>query len=582
MEEWAKLADKIVDTDVLIIGSEGAGARAAIEAAKYNVKVAVTTKGFMAKSGATLTAGTDIDVDSKSIREVIGMEGDPRDSKKLFFEDVIIEGVYVNNQMILERHVEDAPIRVKELIDWGMKVWGPTLAPGHRYPRGIYSTGVEVMKALKSVVSKLKDKVQVIENTMVTDLLTDNGKIAGAVGLDILSGKFVVFRAKAVIMATGGAQRIYPYTTAPEELTGDGQAMAYRAGVALKDMEFVQFLTSTFAYPPVTTQSVNPYLVCGVWLLNNRGDRFMRHWDPEHLESSTRDVVAAAIMNEILEGRGWEDERGEYAYMSFRHLPENMIDDFSVKMFAGATWEGFWDEIKHNALPVFPASHFFCGGTKINKDCETELAGFYAAGECSAGTHGANRLSGNAVTQIVVQGALAGKNAAEYAMKAKTPQIDAAQLKSHRERVFAPLERKEGLSALELKRKIQRLCWDSITPVRHKNWLEEGLKGIEELKKQIPEICVRNKKRVYNMEWVDALQVPNMLLVAEMICRSALMRTESRGVHFRKDYPNTNNTKWLRNTVVKNMKGKMRLSTEPAVITKFRPPKGSKPWPTRW
>ena len=578
MDKLSDFADKIVDTDILIIGGEGAGGRAAIEAAKYNVKTTIVTKGIQGKCGATLTAGTDIDVDSKSIKEVLGMEGDVRDSKDLFAEDMLIEGGWANNQKIVEKHVEDAPIRIKELVDWGMELWGPTLAPGHRYPRGVYSRGRYVVRVICEQIKKHADKIQVIENTMVTDLLTHNGKVVGATGVNIWTGEFCVFRAKAVIIATGGGQRIYPYTTAPEELTGDGHMMAYRAGAELEDMQYVQFLTSTFRHPPTSTSSINPLLVTGIWLLNNRGERFMRTWDPERMETATRDIVAVGIMNEIVEGRGWTSQHGDYVYASMKHLPDNMIEDYALKM---PRTKEFWDNMKKNAVPTFSASHFFCGGIKVNEDTETILPGLYAAGECSAGDMGGNRLSGNAVTMIVVQGAIAGKKAAEYALKAKEPEVDIKQVKELRDKVFQPLERKDGASAMKIKRRIQKMAWENIGVVRQGTWLEEALKEIEEMKKELPMICVRNKSRIFNKEWVDALQAQNMLELVEIIARSALMRTESRGVHFRKDYPNTDNNKWLKNIIAKQVNGKAQLRTEPTVITKWQPPKGCQPYPWR-
>lgn len=574
-----KLADKILETDILIIGSEGAGARAAIEAAKSDLNITCVTKGFASKSGATLTAGTDIDVDSKSICEVIKMEGDVRDSKETFFEDIVIEGDYVNDQRIVERHVQDAPQRVKELVDWGMRCWGPTLAPGHRYPRGIYSTGIEVVKALVSQLRRVRDRIRLVENMMITDLLTCDGAIAGAVGINLVTGEFFVIHAKAIILATGGGQRIYPYTNAPEELTGDGQAIAYRAGAELMDIQFVQFLTSTFKHPPISTTTVNPLLVTGVWLLNNRGDRFMRHWDPDRLEASTRDVVAAGIMNEIVEGRGWEDDRGGWVYMSHKHMPDNIIDDFASKSVN--IDKSVWETLKRNAIPAFSASHFFCGGIRINEDCGTNIRGLYAAGEVAAGLNGANRLSGNAITQTQVQGAIAGRQASEYAAGVTSYEVDLGQVERLRTRIFAPLERESGLSAMEVRKRIQRLAWENIGVVRQGSWLEEALKQIDELKKEISEIAVRTKTKVCNREWLNTLEIQNMVLVVEMIARGALMRTESRGVHYRKDYPKVDNDKWLKNILLKESHGEMNLTTIPVAVTRFEPPTGVYPYPGR-
>lgn len=314
------MTDRIIDTDVLVVGSEGAGARAAIEAARYGAKVTIATKGQQGLCGATVTAGTDIDADSKSIIEVLGLPGDTRDSKEMFFKDMLVEGRYVNDQKITWKHVEDAPIRIKELMDWGMQVSARIgHAQGHTYPRGVLSTGREVMKALMNEIERYRDRVEVIEDTMVTDLLTHKRRVVGATALNLRTGEFVVFRAKAVILATGGGLRIWPYTTGPEDLTGDGQAMAYRVGAEIWDPEFVQFLATTFTHPPTTVTSVNVLLFSSSpWLINRYGERFMKKWDPQRMEKSTRDLISIGIMNEILEGRGWEDERGGWVHQSKR------------------------------------------------------------------------------------------------------------------------------------------------------------------------------------------------------------------------------------------------------------------------
>jgi succinate dehydrogenase/fumarate reductase flavoprotein subunit len=581
MNRIPEIADRVLETDVLIVGGGGAALRAAIEAAKANVAITVVVKGPLGKCGATLTAGTDIDIDSTSICDLIGLPGDRRDSPAIFFEDLVMEGKYVNDQRLVDVHVSEGPRRIKELVDWGMKVWGPERAAGHRYARGVLSTGLEVEKALLGQVRKLKDHIKIVEDTMVTDLLTYQGKVVGATGVDLRTGQFLVFKAKTVILATGGGQRIYPYTTAPEEMTGDGQAMAFRAGAELMDLQFVQFLTSTFLFPPTSTVSVNPFLIRGAWLLNRNGQRFMSKWDAENGEATTRDFVAIGIMNEILEGRGWGDDRGSWVYLSLRHLPENMIDDlytFGQELLANGTTASlvgkeFFDNLKKNAIPAFPCSHFFCGGIRINTECEASTPGLYAAGEVAGGLNGSNRLSGNAITQIVVQGARAGKSAAEYALKAGAPEVDDLQVEGFRREAFAPIERKDGVRPIHLKRRIQKLAYENVGVLRDGQRLENAIEEIQKIKKESMQIFTQAKNLTYNLEWVDALQVKNMLLTLEMIARSALMRTESRGVHYRRDYPREDNKNWLKNIVLRRAGKEMQLETVPVAVTKFSLPR---------
>lgn len=567
------LADKIIDTDILIIGSEGAGARAAIEAAKHNVSVTIVTKGPLGKSGATVTAGTDIDVDSKSIINVLGLKGwpgkrrpDPHDSKEIFFKDMIVEGRFINNQRLVAKHCEDAPIRVKELIDWGMAIRQEIgHAQGHTYPRGILSTGKEVLKALFRKLREFQDKIEVFEDIMIVDLLIKDDKCVGAAGISIRDGIFILFRARATILATGGGLRIYPYTSGPEELTGDGQSMAYRAGVELIDYQQVQFITHTLYRSPITTNTLNPILGTGyMWLLNNKGERLMKRYDPRTMERSTRDLIGIGIMNEIWEGRGWEDERGAWVMASCRHMPKNMVDE--LKRISSYYSDEFIDVLKNNAVPAFPVSHFFCGGIRINEFCETNVPGLLAAGEVAGGVMGSNRLSGNAVSMIVIQGKWAGLQAAAYASHASAPQIDLKQVDEIRKRIFKSLDRKEGCNPIELRKKIQKMAYSNVGPVRTEARLEMAIQEIQKIrKKEASQLYCSNKSPVLNREWVNTLEIYNMLDSLELIAKSALYRKESRGNHYRADYPQADNENWLCNVIVKQVRGKPKLWTEPIV-----------------
>ena len=588
----SKLVDRIIETDVLIVGSEGAGSTAAIEAAKQGVKVTIATKGRLGKCGATVTGDADLNVDSKSLSELFPwLSGtDPRDSKEKFFEDIVKGGKYLNNQKLVEIHVKEAPERLKDLVDWGVKIEWVMHSSGHTYPRGVFIPGTRLMPVLKKKVKE--SGVEVIEDTMITDLLTKGKRVIGAVGINLKTGEFLLFKAKAVVLATGGCMRIYPFTTAPEELTGDGVAMAYRAGAELIDMEFPMFLPGCFVWPPALQGVDVPFVLSTAgrygpgWLLNRYGERFMAKWAPETMEHSTRDICSVAMMTEILEGRG--SKRGG-VYVSLKHLPDNLIDFIHEWQAPEMLWRygGFnlddfipRDTLKKEALEAAPACHFMNGGIRINERCETNLQGLYAAGETTGGVHGGNRLSGNAFTEMIVWGTRAGRFAANYAKKVKAfPEVDEEQLKSLRNRVFLPLERNEGIDPIELKNKVQKLAWEKVGVIRNGPTLEEAIKEIERMKKEeLPKLYTKSKDRIYNREWIEAIQLENMLQVLEIIARAALMRKESRAAHYRKDYPYTDYKNWTKNIVVSQVAGKMRLTLKPVVITKLKPPKKKVPY----
>ncbi len=571
------------NADVLIIGSEGAGARAAIQAHDRGAKVLIVTKGRMARSGATITAGMDIDMDSRSAKKLLGLAGNPEDSPEIFFEDMVEAGKFINNQKLVERHVADAPQRIKEVVDWGMKVVGFLHGPGHRYPRGVYSSGGELMKALKGQV--LARKIEVMEDAMVLELLKRDGRVNGVLCLDLRKGEFFTIGAKTVILATGGGMRVFPVTTAPEELTGDGQAMAWRAGTDLVDMEMVQFLPCCFINPPAWAGITFPFFmgpgVGGVdaWLLNKFGTRFMAKWDPVHVERTTRDVLAIGVMTEVVEGRG---SPAGGVYYSLKHLPDNLIDYFPVWRnepyltpeweFKGFKLKGLMEEMKRGyASEVGPASHFFMGGIRIDADCHTSVPGLYAAGEVAGGTHGANRLTGNACTQILVQGYRAGENAAAEVRGIAESKVDLDQAKAFEDEYRAFMKNTEGPSAFAMRKSIQALAQEKVGVLRSKDLLLEALQTITSMQAEARQIAVKAKSYQYNKEWIEAIQVRNLLTLLEGICRSGLTRQDSRGAHYRRDFPETDNENWLKNVVIKNVAGKMELEAVPITMTSYDP-----------
>jgi succinate dehydrogenase / fumarate reductase flavoprotein subunit/fumarate reductase (CoM/CoB) subunit A len=575
--DLTQLVDRVVSTDVLVVGSEGAGARAAIEAFDRGASVLVVSKGVTGHSGATVTADADIDVDSRSCRELLGLPGDMDDSPEKFMEDMIIEGEYLGDQRLIEIHCLEAPLRTKQLVDWGARIDKLTHAPGHRYPRGVWIPGDEFCKAFRKEIAK-RD-IGLIEHMMIVDLLRTDGQVVGALGVNMLEGTLYAFEAKAVILCTGGAMRVYPHTTAPDELTGDGLAMAYRAGAELVEMEFPMFMP----YALIGTQAADgidfPYLLSAYLsarALNRLGERYMERWDPERLERTTRDVNSIAAAIEVLEGRG---SPAGGTYLSLKHLPQNLVDFASEWLpesmanwhYGGFDIRQFIPDPVGEAMETAPASHFWNGGIRINERCETTVPGLYAAGEGTGSIHGANRVSGNALTMTQVWGPRAGEFAAKHAASTSVRPIDLDQVAALRDKIVQGLDRKKGTSAIKLRQHISTLAADKVGVVRDEPGLQEALSEIAALRQDWGDRAIQCKERVFNLEWVEALQDENLLDVLEMVARSSLKRTESRGALYRRDHTKTNNVDWIQHIVIQKVDGKMALRTEPVATPRLKP-----------
>lgn len=575
---------RTLDVDMLIIGSEGAGSRAAIEGARAGLKTLIATKGVFTKCGATVTADMDIDLPSKDAKDMFNLPGDERDTKEAFAADMFEEGKYMNNEEVVLAHCSNAAKYIKELVDWGMVITGLTQSPGHRYPRGIISTGRSMMAALKKGTKQYN--IEFAEHSMITNLLKSNGMVVGAVGIDMRTGEFLVIKAKAVIIATGGAMRTYPITTAPEELSGDGIIMAYEAGAELVDMEFPMFLPACLYWPESMLGVDFPYIfsTSGVsgWWLNRFGERFMTKWDPLRMEiGTTRDVASIAQHAEILAGRG-----GPHGgiWVSLKHQPAEIMEYSASHM---PWWRNFvygnFDLVEFGmdprkvAFEVGPAAHYWNGGIRINARGETCVPGLYAAGEAQGGTMGANRLSGNAVTECLVFGALAGNNAANYARTAARPEIDKEQVGMYRERIYAPMKRKDGVDTYEMRKNIQELAFKYVGPIREESGLNTCIGEIEKIKTEmLPNLATQAKGKVYNREWIAALENSALLKILEIITHASLLRKESRGAMYRKDYPQTDNKDWLKNIIATRKDGQLNLATRDVVTKLITMPKREK------
>ena len=568
------------DTDVLVVGSEGAGARAAIEVTDRGSTVILATKGRVGRTGATMTAGADFTADGKSLKDYCGLTGDDRDSPEKFFEEIVTEGLFLNNQELVETYVEGAPIALKDMLDWGMKIFGVESAHFQEMVRGVRTNGPLIARTLRNVVKKRT--IRVLEDTMVLDLLTDGNRVVGAFGLDMNTGEFVAFKARAVILATGGWQRAWSFTSAPYELTGDGQAMAYRAGAEMIDMEMIQFIPWVILGPPRFKGHIHIYHLYAQLdegsLVNSSGERFMERYDPDRLEHTSKEILSLGILSEVAAGRG---SPSGGAWVSFKGADRDRIKEISEKSIRMGRWfeiatEDWVQKVMNGEdLEIGAAAHYMIGGIRVNGKIETNIPGLYAAGECNGNLWGATRVA-SAISEVILEGRRAAISAVEYARGSADARIDWEQVGSIREKLLRPLEQKNGRSPIEMRRRIQRIADENVNMLREGEKLQSALEELEEMRGEIAgDVAVQGSRtRRYNLEWIEALQLENLRQCLELTAASALHRRESRGAHFRSDYQQCDNDNWLKNTVIRLEAGKRNVSSEPLVITKLQPPGG--------
>ena len=560
-------------TDVLVVGGEGAALRAAIESHDRGARTTIACKGRIGKSGATMIAGADITLDGNGASK-IGLPGNEEDSKTKFFHDIVVQGYYLNNQKLVEAYVRDAPIRTKELIDWGMKYsWDGK--------RAVISQGVEIDRVLVDQVKKRN--IEVLEDVYVADFLTRGKKVVGALGVDINRGHFVALKSKAVVVGTGGWQRAYSFTSAPEGLTGDMHAAVFRAGADLLNMEMVTFCPNVLLWPPALRGDIFPYILIEMFgdLLDKHGQPFLKEYDPRIYKIATttewNKLIFCLTSTRVIQSGNGSPRGG--VYYSVKTVPLNIVEE-AEKAYPGWKWirTDYSDLMKWlkegNAVEVAAAAHYMEGGIRVDERQATTLKGLYAAGECSGGLFGANRVA-SAITQILVQGAIAGGSAAEYASKNAIQEPDETRLRAIEERLTAPFERKDGIRPVELKKKIRKIADGNLWVIRTGEGLKNAVKELHLLKEnELPKLSIQTQTRIYNKEWIDAIQAQNLITVLEASAKSALMRRESRGVHYRSDYPKTDNNSWLKEIIVKQVNGEPSLGTRPVTVTKFKLPRG--------
>ena len=589
----AALSYEIHEHDVLVIGAGGAGLRAAIEASAAGVRVGLLCKSLLGKAHTVMAEGGV----AAALANV-----DDRDSWKVHFADTMRGGQYVNNWRMAELHAREAPDRVRELEAWGAlfdrTADGRILQRnfgGHKYPRLAHvgdRTGLEMIRTLQD--HGIHRGLDVHMEFTVVSLLSDGARIAGALGYDRERGRFRVFKAKATVLATGGIGRAYRITSNSWEGTGDGHSLAYRAGAELMDMEFVQFHPTGMVWPP----SVQGILVTegvrgeGGVLRNSEGRRFMFDDIPDNYRSQTadnpdegwrytqgdknarrppelltRDHVARCIMREVKAGRGsphggvfldiaWIKERIPNAPEHIRKKLPSMYHQF--KELAGL-------DITVEPMEVGPTTHYVMGGVRVDADTQmSSLPGLFAAGECAAGINGANRLGGNSLSDLLVFGKRAGEYAAVFAKANGAGSIDEQQVEAAVKRSLEPFERVDAPeNPFKVQQDLQGMMQDLVGIVRVEDEMQRALTELDALKKRAGLVGVTGH-REFNTGWHAAQDLGNLLMVSEAITRSALDRKESRGGHFRSDYPDKDPAYATFNIVVKRgPDGEMQVSRFP-------------------
>jgi succinate dehydrogenase / fumarate reductase, flavoprotein subunit len=546
--------------DVLIIGAGGAGLRAAIEAIAQGARVGLVCKSLLGKAHTVMAEGGI----AAAMANV-----DKADDWRTHFCDTMRGGKFLNNWRMAQLHAQEAPDRVRELEQWGalfdrtptgdilQRAFG-----GHTFKRLCHvgdRTGLELIRTLQDRGVQLG--MDVFMECTVTRLLKDGDRIAGAFGYWREQGRFVAFKAKSIVIATGGIGKAWRVTSNSWEYTADGMALAYEAGAELMDMEFVQFHPTGMVWPPgvqgiLVTEAVRGE---GGILRNKLGERFMEKYDPKRMELSTRDVVARSIYTEVREGRGTEHGG---AYLDISQKPAEYVKKKLPSMYH--QFKELADvDITKGPMEVGPTCHYMMGGIRVDAEtAASTVPGLFAAGEAAAGLHGSNRLGGNSLSDLLVFGRRAGKAAAEFANRSSSTNLDSSQLEQAEREMLAPFERTGGEFPYPVHHDLQETMQNLVGIFRNEEDLKKALAKLDEFKPRLGRVRI-DGSRMFNPGWHLTRDLKNMLLISEAVTRSALARKESRGAHSRIDFPNYDPVWEKKNNIIVNEGGTMTLHERP-------------------
>jgi len=545
------------ECDLLIIGGGGAGLMAAMHAheSSRKLKIVIAVKGLLGQSGCT-----------RMVQGGYNAVLNPRDSFDQHFHDTLKGGGWINNQELAWTLVKEAPERIAELENRAGCLFDRNADgtihqkafAGQSFDRTVHKgdlTGIEIMSNLRDYI--LESGVQFLEETRGLELLVEDGRCSGALLLDIRRGLFLTVRAKATLLATGGGATMYRISSPSLEKSGDGMAMAYRAGAEFIDMEMLQFHpTGLLVGNSVATGGLleEGLRGAGAYLFNGKGERFMERYDAK-LERATRDVISRSSFMEIRAGRGTPHGG---VWIDVSHLGADVVEKNFPGMVERCADYGF--DLVRERVEVSPSAHYQMGGVRIDVDCRTSIEGLFAAGEDAGGVHGANRLGGNGVADSIVFGARAGD-----AMTAFVESRAQRRAAGTAESWTAPLAKTVGLSPFALRAELNSRMWDEVGIVRDAARLASAIRALEDLAERADHVGAAGSA-ASNAAWNEWLNLVNLISVGKMVAASALIRTESRGAHFREDFPESKD-EWLQNIVLRS--GTHVLT--PVIFPRMRP-----------
>jgi len=551
--------------EVVVVGAGLAGQRAALAAVQAGREVAIVSKLHPLRSHSGAAQG--------GINAAIGKD----DSIDAHTYDTVKGSDYLGDQDAIEFFCREAGPIVLEMEHFGTiftRAPDGTLAQrpfgGAGFPRTVYAadrTGLALLQALWERLGT--ERFTLYDEWDLTTVVVRDGRVQGIIAFDRKTGEFEEIAAKSVVLATGPAGRIYGRTTNAHSCTGDGPAVAYDAGVLLKDMEFVQFHpTALLETSILITEGARGE---GGILKNAQGERFMSRYAPRVLELASRDVVSRAIVTEVLEGRGFAGPYGSYVHLELMHLGKEKIESRLQEICDYARHFAGIDPVTQ-PIPIYPAQHYMMGGIGTNIQGQTSVAGLFAAGEAACvSLHGANRLGGNSLMETLVFGKQAGISAAEYAAKAPAPVLHATDLAAAADPLRAWSSRKDGEDPSALRLEMQQTMDRYVGIFRNEGDLLEGLKRIRAIKARFDRVRVVDQSRVYNLNLEEAIEVGHMLDLAEVIIVGAYARTESRGAHSRTDFPKRDDARWMKHTMAAKGPEGPRLSYSPVTYTRWEP-----------
>ncbi len=567
--KMSKISIPVVTTDVLILGAGGAGLCAALHAADAgkNIKILLVTKAIIGKGGC-----------SRMVQGGYNVVLNPADSFAKHFQDTLKGGQFINNQDLTWELVTVAPQRIKEMeTQYGCffdrnpdgTIHQKPFA-GQSFDRTVHKgdlTGIEIVSRLSEQV--FRRDIEYLDEHRAVELLWDKGgtRIVGALLLEVTRGEFLIAHARTTLVATGGGPTMYKLFAPSLDKSADGIALCYRAGAEMVDMEMVQFHPTGLIVKGSNTSGTlleEGLRGAGAQLFNVLGERFMERYAPEVKERATRDVVSRSSFMEITAGRGTPNG-GVFIDASV------MGPNFVKKNFPGMVerCRDYGFDLAHERVEVSPTAHFFMGGARIDTRCLTDLDGLYVAGEDAGGVHGANRLGGNGIADSTVFGGIAGDSMAHDVIGRELAPFDERPVEELIKQMEAPFGR-EGVDLYPLRETLRLSNWEKLGIIREEKGLLEGLQIIQELQEKMNRVGVAGGKAC-NISWNDWLNMRNLLDVSAIVGQSALKRQESRGAHYRNDFPKKNNKEYLKNFFIKREKGETKIYERPVVLNRLKP-----------